>query len=96
MSNTPTEFLQVCEKGRQFCAFRVMEDEDDFANGRSLLEIEITARGHKRIVYPKFHWELNYFEFFWDAVKRYTRENCNYSFVDLEDTVKAGLNSVSL
>ena len=29
-------------------------------------------------------------------MKRYTRENCNYSFVDLEDTVKAGLNSVSL
>ena len=79
---------KVCEKGRKFCAFRVMEDEDDFANGRSLLEIEITARGHECIFYPKFHCELNYFEYFWGPVKRYRREDCNYSFVDLEDTVK--------
>ena len=63
---------------------------------RSLLEIVITARGHECIFYPKFHCELNYIEFFWGAVKRYTRENCNYSFVDLEDTVKAGLDLVSL
>ena len=70
-----------------------MEDEEDFANERSLLEIGITARGHECIFYPKFHCELNYIEFFWGAVKRYTRENCNYSFVDLEDMIKAGLNS---
>ena len=87
---------KVCEKGGNCCAFRVMEDEDDFVNERSLLEIEITARGHECIFYPKFHCELNYIEFFWGAVKRYTRENCNYSFVDLKDTVKAGLDSVSL
>ena len=42
-----------------------------------------------------FHCELNYIEFFWGVVK-HTRENCNCSCVDLEDTVKAGLNSVSL
>ena len=76
------------------CAFRIMEDED-FANEMSLFEIEITACGYKCIFYPKFHCELNYIEFFWGALKRYTRENCKYSFV-LEDTVKAGLNSVSL
>ena len=41
--------------------------------------------------YPRF-----YIEFFWGAVKRYTRENCNYSFAELEPTVLAGLESVSL
>ena len=72
-----------------------MEDEEDFASERSLLEIEITARGHECIFYPKFRCKLNHIEFFWGAVKRYSREICNYSFV-LEDMIKAGLNSVSL
>ena len=87
---------KACRKGGKCCVFRIMEDEEDIANERSLLEIEITARGHECIFCPKFHCELNYIEFFWGAVKRYTRENCNYSFVDLEDTIKAGLNSISL
>lgn len=30
------------------------------------------------------HCELNYIEYYWAAAKRYTRENCNYSFVGLE------------
>ena len=72
-----------------------MEGQEDFIE-KSSLEIEIAARGHECISYPKFHCELNYIEFFWGVVKRYTRENCNYSFVELEDTVRAGLESVSL
>ena len=40
--------------------------------------------------------ELNYIEYYWGAVKRYTRENCNYSFLELEHTVRAGFDSVSL
>ena len=56
----------------------------------------IHPRGHECIFYPMFHCEPNYIEFFRGDVKRYARENCYYSFVDLEDTVTAGLNSVSL
>ena len=52
--------------------------------------------GHDCLSYPKFHCGLNYIEFFWGAVKWYTRENCNYSFAELEPTVLAGLESVSL
>ena len=68
----------------------------DFLNEKSQLEIEIVKRGHECIFYPKFHCELNYIEYFWAAVKRYTQENCNYSFAELETTVIAGLESVSL
>ena len=63
---------------------------------KSQLEIEIVKRSHECIFYLKFHCELNYIEYFWAAVKRFTRENCNYSIAELETTVIAGLESVSL
>lgn len=59
-----------------------------------MLETVITAAGHEVIIYPKFHCELNYIEYFWAAVKCYTGENCSYSFH--EHTVLAALDSVSL
>ena len=46
------------------------------------------------LFYPKLHCRLNYIGFFWGGVKRYTRENCNYSFLDLEHRVGAGFDSV--
>ena len=60
-----------------------MENQPDFQNEKSRLEIEIVQRGHECLFYPKFHCELNYIEYFWAAVKRYKRENCNYSFSEL-------------
>ena len=82
------------EKG--FTRTWTLENLPDFLSEKSQLEIEIVKRGHECIFYPKFHCELNYIEYFWAAVKRYTRENCNYSFAELETTVIAGLESVSL
>lgn len=61
-----------------------------------MLEIAIAARGLECAFHPKFHCELNYIESFWSAVKRYTRQNCNYSlsFVELEDRLRLGLPSL--
>lgn len=41
----------------------------------------------KSIFYPKLHCELNYTEYYWEALKKYTREHCKYSFPELEKTV---------
>jgi len=73
-----------------------LEAEDDFRNEVSLLETVIRAAGHDVIFCPKFHCELNYIEYYWAALKRYTRENCRYSFQELEATVLKGMDSVEL
>ena len=36
--------------------------DEDFIKEKSLFEIEIAARGHECIFYPKSHCELNYIE----------------------------------
>lgn len=83
-------------QGRDCCCLRILVAQTDFKSEKSLLELEITKRGHEVIFYAKFHCELNYSECFQAAVKRYTRENCSYSFSELEETIWEGLESVSL
>ena len=54
----------------------VLKAQNDFRNEKSLLETVIVEAGHEAIFYPKFHCELNYIEYYWAALKRFTRENC--------------------
>ena len=75
-----------CEFGKDCCHLRILEAQPDFLQEKSMLENIITAAGHEVIFYPKFHCELNYIEYYWCAVKRYTRANCQYSFTELERT----------
>ena len=85
-----------CEVGNNCCALRILESQDDFKNEVSLLEIVVTQAGHEVIFYPKFHCELNYIEYYWAALKRFTRDNCRYSFPELEPTVLQAMDSVDL
>ena len=85
-----------CEVGKGCCALRILEAQDDFANEVSLLETLIQQSGHEVIFYPKFHCELNYIEYYWAVLKRYTRENCKYTFSELEPTVLEAMDSVKL
>jgi len=84
------------ETCKDCCALRILEAQPDFANEISLLEQVIREAGHQVIFCPKFHYELNYIEYFWVAVKRYIREKCVCSFQELESTALAGLDSISL
>ena len=71
------------------CASCLLASQPDFQMQMSMLVEEIAKRGHKAMFYPKFHCELNFIEYFWGAVKRYTRNNCQYTFKALKQVVPA-------
>jgi hypothetical protein len=80
----------------QCCAKRILELQPDFQEQHSLVQETIECAGHLCIFLPKFHCELNFIEFFWGAVKRYLRENCDYTFQTLKDNLPKALASVDL
>ena len=77
------------------CAQRILELQPDFMAQKTLLE-EIAENNHQKIIfYPKFHCEFNFIEMYWGRVKWYTRNNCNYTFPGLQETVSTALESVN-
>ncbi|KAJ3507789.1 hypothetical protein NMY22_g16822 [Coprinellus aureogranulatus] len=66
----------VCPHENQDCCLaRILSHQDDFANQISVLEEEITKRGHLCLFLPKFHCELNPIEMYWGWAKyRYRQE----------------------
>jgi hypothetical protein len=47
--------------------------------------LKLESLGEEDFLNEKSQLEIG--KYFWAAVKRYTRENCNYSFAELEVTV---------
>ena len=47
-------------------------------------------------MYPKFHHEFNFIDINCGYVKRYTRENCDYTFRGLQGTVPEALDSIEI
>ena len=79
---------------RGCCARKVLAAERDFCEQKGQLTEELEARGQVVIFLPKFHCELNPIESYWCQAKWYCRENCNYTFKGLRDTVPMALASV--
>ena len=52
--------------------------------------------GHIIDFYPKFHCELNFIERVWAAAKKWTRANCEYTFVSLKAKVPQALKRIPL
>ena len=86
---------QKCSVGSaDCCAKRLLELQPDFKEQRSLVQEVIKGAGHLSIFLPKFHCELNFIEYFWGAVKRYLRENCDCTFTTLQENLPKALESV--
>jgi hypothetical protein len=78
------------------CADRIIELQPDFVGQLSTLQEKIGLTKHLSIFLPKFHCELAFIEMYWGSCKRFTRENCNYSFAGLKQVLPDALNSVPL
>jgi transposase len=78
------------------CNRRILELQPDFKEQKSLVQEVIEAAGHLCIFLPKFHCELNFIEFFWGVVKKYLRDNCDYTFATLKENMPKALESVHL
>ena len=72
------------------------ELQPDFKEQKSLVQEVIEAAGHLCIFLPKFHCELNFIEFFWGVVKKYLRDNCDYTFATLKENMPKAQESVCL
>ena len=76
------------------CNRRILKLQPDFHDQKSLVQEVIEAAGHLCIFLPKFHCELNFIEFFWGAMKKYLRDNCDFTFATLRENMpKAHLSS---
>jgi transposase-like protein len=49
-----------------------------------------------RLSATKFYCELNYIEYYWAKLQRYTQVNCKYTFTELKKTVIEAIDSMEL
>ena len=78
------------------CASQTHTLQPDFLEQKSRVQGVIEVVGHLCIFLPKFHCELNLFEYFWGAVKWYLHEHCDYTFQGLQDNLPKAVDSISL
>jgi len=74
----------------------LLSSQPDFAAQKNWIEETIEGAGHKVEFFPKFHCELNFIELFWAQTKRFSRNNCDYTFKGLQNTIPLALESVPL
>ena len=70
--------------------------EPDFLEQKTSIAETVEAAGHIFELYPKFHCECNFIERFWGAAKRITRQQCDYSYTQLQRRVPEILDNIPL
>ena len=78
------------------CARKIMASQSDFVAQKSAIVELIENAGHLCVFYPKFYCELNFIKMYWGVVKYYTRNNCDYTWGGLQETVPQALDSVDI
>jgi hypothetical protein len=88
---------RACKPDANVCCNKcILERQPDFCEQKSLVQETIEAAGHLCLFLPKFHCELNFIEFFWGMVKKYLRDNCDYTFDTLKENLPKALRSVHI
>lgn len=77
----------LCLKGCFSCANGLLGLEPDFAAQKGEIQETIEAAGHLVLFYPLFHCELNFIQYYWDATKHFTHQNCGFDFPSLKRLV---------
>ncbi|KAG0633878.1 hypothetical protein HOY80DRAFT_1062201 [Tuber brumale] len=80
-----------CLRGGTCCARALLALQPDFKAQKGEIEEAIERAGHLVLFYPAFHCEINFIEYFWEAAKQYTRQNCGYDFPSLQRLVPEAL-----
>ena len=65
--------------GGECCATAIRSAQDDSQSTRSGLQEKVEGAGHIFPLYPKFHCELNWIEYYWGNCKHFARKHCNYT-----------------
>ena len=75
---------------------RILKSQPDFSSQKPLVQEIIEAAGHTCLFLPKFHYELNFIEYFWGSVKKHLRDHADGSFNTLKANLPQALASVQL
>lgn len=60
----------------------MLANQPDFFTQKCMIQEIIETKGHKVIFYPKLYCKLNFIEIYWGAAKRYSRNNCDYIYME--------------
>ncbi|KIO24591.1 hypothetical protein M407DRAFT_76769, partial [Tulasnella calospora MUT 4182] len=92
------EGFKCADPNRKFdcCARRLLFNQPDFINQKSLLQELVESRGHHFLYYPKFHCELNFIEMCWGRAKyAYRMYGIPWNEAQQAERVRQALDSVS-
>ena len=73
-----------------------VEQMRDFKFQKTKVEEMILNQGHRVMILPKFHCELNPIERVWCHAKHYTLSHCDYSFPNFEKIIDTALDSMTV
>ena len=65
-------------------ARKLLASQPDILQQKEWLEETVTEAGFAIDFYPKYHFEFNYIEIFWEVAKEFARSNGNYDFKNLQ------------
>ena len=75
------------------CARHYLESCPDFKAQKTALQETVEDAGHIFELYPKYHCECNWIEYYWSYAKREARLKCDYTFKSLEANVSTFLDT---